>query len=134
LPLHRIFIIDKNLLFRRRPVLNAARVILLSREGEVKLADFGIARAIGHGGAGGPGNEILGGTPGFIAPEMLTGQVDRRADIYSLGVTLFAALSGEAPERPQIDLRALEHRIEKYHGSAVPFEGACLAPKPYPFS
>jgi serine/threonine-protein kinase len=64
--------------------------ILLSREGEVKLADFGIARALG---AHAPGNELSGGTPGFIAPEVLRGESDQRADLFSLGVTLKAALT-----------------------------------------
>src|SRR4030095_604144 len=41
--------------------------ILLSSEGEVKLADFGIARAI-HTPA--PGEGLVGGTPGFMAPEV----------------------------------------------------------------
>ena len=71
--------------------------ILLSREGEVKLADFGIARALG---TLAPGNQMLGGTPGFIAPEAADGgAIDQRADIYSLGVTLYTALGGTSPER-----------------------------------
>jgi serine/threonine-protein kinase len=67
--------------------------ILLSREGEVKLADFGIARAFGtHA----PGNQVTGGTPGYMAPEQEQGIADQRADIYSLGVTLYVALGGAA--------------------------------------
>ncbi|HUS66686.1 MAG TPA: serine/threonine-protein kinase, partial [Kofleriaceae bacterium] len=65
------------------------RNVLLSVEGEVKLADFGIARAMGMTA---PGTGILGGTPGFIAPEVASGIVDRRSDIYSLGETLARAL------------------------------------------
>jgi serine/threonine-protein kinase len=65
--------------------------ILLSKEGEVKLADFGIARALGtHA----PGNRIAGGTPGFVAPESSL-RVDQRSDIFSLGITLYVALGGE---------------------------------------
>jgi serine/threonine protein kinase len=70
--------------------------ILLSREGEVKLADFGIARALG---TLAPGNTVSGGTPGFVAPEVATGASDQRADIYSLGVTLYAALTGGSPDQ-----------------------------------
>ena len=73
--------------------------ILLSREGEVKLADFGIARVFGQGGMLGPGNEIAAGTPGFVAPEAREGNYDQRADIYSLGVSLYVAMTGRSPER-----------------------------------
>ncbi len=78
--------------------------ILLSREGEVKLADFGIARALGtHA----PGNLMVGGTPGFIAPEAQRGSLDQRSDVYALGVTLYAALGGKPST---IDLRTLADR------------------------
>ena len=94
--------------------------ILLSSEGEVKLADFGIARALG---TGAPGNRMRAGTPGFIAPEVLRDSYDQRADVYSLGVTLYAALRGQMPGsgtdaarldfqglsiRPQIDLEIVD--------------------------
>jgi serine/threonine protein kinase len=76
--------------------------VLLSREGEVKLADFGIARALG---TLAPGNTLRGGTPGYVAPEV-AGGVDQRSDIYSLGVTLYAALGGTTPEAG-LDLEGL---------------------------
>jgi serine/threonine protein kinase len=69
--------------------------ILLSVEGEVKLTDFGIARALG---TTAPGTHLSGGTPGFVAPECDAGVVDHRSDIYSLGVTLYTALSGSDPD------------------------------------
>jgi serine/threonine-protein kinase len=71
------------------------RNVLLSLEGEIKLADFGIARAIR---AAAPGNRLRGGTPGFMAPELLAGHADHRADVYSLGVTLYVALGGTNPQ------------------------------------
>src|SRR5262249_3281789 len=55
--------------------------ILLSREGEVKLADFGIARAVR---TIAPGNRVSGGTRGFMAPEALGQALNQRSDIYSL--------------------------------------------------
>ena len=72
--------------------------ILISREGEVKLADFGIARALGNHG---PGTHLIAGTPGFMAPEVTSAKIDHRADIYSLGMTLYTVLVGRknAPER-----------------------------------
>jgi serine/threonine protein kinase len=81
----------------------APKNILLSRDGEVKLADFGIARAIGMLA---PGNKLRGGTPGFIAPEVLAGIGDQRADIFSLGVSLYVALGGSMDVR--LDMRALK--------------------------
>ena len=76
--------------------------ILLSIEGEVKLTDFGIARALG---TLAPGSRIRGGTPGFIAPETTRHDPDHRADIYGLGMTLCAALSGGTETEPRM-LRA----------------------------
>jgi serine/threonine protein kinase len=81
--------------------------ILLSIEGEVKLADFGIARAIGpHA----PGAELVAGTPGFMAPEAHAGTIDHRADIWSLGTTIHRALTGAMPGPGGPDRDALETR------------------------
>jgi len=66
---------------------------------EVKVIDFGLARAIAD--AGGEMNlthEGFIGTPTFASPEQFgTGAVDARSDIYSLGATLWFALTGLAP-------------------------------------
>jgi serine/threonine protein kinase len=66
---------------------------------EVKVIDFGLAKAIAD--AGGEGDLTHGefvGTPSFASPEQFgTGPVDARSDIYSLGVTLWFALTGLAP-------------------------------------
>jgi serine/threonine protein kinase len=66
--------------------------IMISRSGDVKVIDFGIARAIKKGG------EKLSGTVGssanYIAPEVLTGGlVDGRCDIFSAGAVLFECLA-----------------------------------------
>lgn len=69
------------------------RNVLLSWSGEVKLADFGIAAAIG---AGLTGDTSLVGTPAYLAPEQARGQpVDARTDLYSLGLVLWEMLVGE---------------------------------------
>jgi serine/threonine protein kinase len=83
--------------------------ILISVEGEVKLADFGIARALG---AAAPGTGILGGTPWFMAPETRAGGLDHRADIYSLGATLLRALLGRRGEGDAPSLAELERAPE----------------------
>ena len=69
--------------------------VLLSVEGEVKLADFGIAHALDEAA---PGAGLRAGTPGYTAPELAHGRRDHRVDIYGLGVTLLVALTGQPPE------------------------------------
>jgi tRNA A-37 threonylcarbamoyl transferase component Bud32 len=67
----------------------SARNVLLSRDGEVKLADFGLA--VAHGDA------AVVGTPRYLAPEQARGEpVDGRADLYALGMVLLEAVTGAA--------------------------------------
>src|SRR6201997_2727771 len=68
--------------------------ILLSEYGEPELTDFGIARM-----AGGfqTATGVITGSPAFTAPEVLEGEAPTPAsDVYSLGATLFCALTGHA--------------------------------------
>src|SRR6266567_6171374 len=73
--------------------------IMLTPESEVKVIDFGLAKAITD--AGGEMDLTRGefvGTPSFASPEQFgSGTVDARSDIYSLGATLWFALTGLAP-------------------------------------
>ncbi|HWI59354.1 MAG TPA: serine/threonine-protein kinase, partial [Bacillota bacterium] len=85
--------------------------ILLDRRGRVKVADFGLAILAGAGTEPAPGAGSLGGTttltetgkvvgtPRYMSPEQLErpGEVDRRADIYALGVVFYQMLTGELP-------------------------------------
>jgi len=73
--------------------------ILLGTSGEVKVADFGLARIAGEGGqlnltqVG-----ITLGTPLYMSPEQVEGRtLDPRSDLYSLGVTCYEMLSGQPP-------------------------------------
>ena len=75
--------------------------ILLDSKGRVKIADFGIAKMIGeaHAEAALTGKGATLGTPHYMAPEQIEspGEVDHRADIYSLGVVFYELLTGELP-------------------------------------
>ncbi len=67
--------------------------VLVSFEGEVKLADFGIARAMSRVGLTRPGT--IKGKLAYMAPEQARGEpVDARADVFSLGVVLWELCAG----------------------------------------
>ncbi|HYT34308.1 MAG TPA: protein kinase, partial [Ktedonobacteraceae bacterium] len=75
---------------------------LLSSDGRLVLADFGIARMIQESDhtlrAALTGTGMLLGTPEYMAPEMINGEaIDHRTDIYALGIVLFQMLSGQVP-------------------------------------
>lgn len=88
--------------------------ILLRRDGTPLLADFGLARQDGATARTRAGEFI--GTLGYAAPEQLNGEVealDARADIYSLGATIYHALALRPPLRAggvDVMLRAIEQR------------------------
>ena len=72
--------------------------IFLSKDGEVKLGDLGLAKSAGQtAGLTMTGHSM--GTPHYISPEQVQDMkdVDLRADIYSLGCTLFHMISGKPP-------------------------------------
>ncbi|MFC7374310.1 MULTISPECIES: PASTA domain-containing protein [unclassified Brachybacterium] len=70
--------------------------ILLDHEGVVKVADFGLARAVGS--TNSSASATLLGTVAYISPEVVTrGHCDERSDLYSLGVVLFEMLTGRQP-------------------------------------
>lgn len=66
--------------------------LLLSADGAVKVADFGLARA-----ADAPPADTVSGSWPYLAPERFDGGGDHRADIYALGLTLYQLLSGRPP-------------------------------------
>jgi serine/threonine protein kinase len=78
--------------------------LMLTMAGQVKVLDLGLARLYGLGDVETPGEELTGphhvmGTADFMAPEQGVDahRVDIRADIYSLGCTLYKLLAGKAP-------------------------------------
>jgi serine/threonine protein kinase len=73
--------------------------VILTRQGEVKLADLGLARLTGDEKWGLSEAGMAIGTPYYISPEQVRGQtnIDIRADIYSLGATLYHMVTGRVP-------------------------------------
>jgi len=70
--------------------------IMVDREGNAKIMDFGIARSIKTKGMTGVG--VIIGTPEYMSPEQVEGtEADQRSDIYSLGIIMFEMLTGRRP-------------------------------------
>ncbi len=119
--------------------------ILIDKQGRVMLADFGLAKNVAvtsddtHDDAPVSGRASLAsgtltragailGTPAYLAPEQARGDaVDFRADMYSLGVTLYEALTGQPPFTGQ-GARALLQQ----HIAETPIAPRVLAPKVRP--
>src|SRR5436190_1153657 len=76
--------------------------IFLTRDGRLKILDFGIAKLTAHAGADGPTFQMAAtepgmvlGTVGYMSPEQVRGEVvDHRSDIFSLGAIFYEMLSG----------------------------------------
>lgn len=68
--------------------------VLVSWDGDVKLADFGIAKLVGSTRTAGR----AAGTPGYLAPEQIRGSdVDGRADLFAVGALFYALIVGRSP-------------------------------------
>jgi serine/threonine protein kinase len=91
--------------------------LMLTKDGVIKVLDFGLARlALGaKSGSSLTGPGAVMGTPDFMAPEqaMNSKTVDRRADLYSLGCTLYFLLSGRPPFEGESAMEKLFAHIEK---------------------
>jgi len=86
--------------------------IIIDEKSNAKIMDFGIARSIEAPGITQTG--VIIGTPDYISPEQAEGEeVDRRSDIYSLGVILFEMVTGSVPFRGDTAFSvALKHKTE----------------------
>ena len=69
--------------------------VLVHRNGQAKLADFGLAKRVTGGGSP---DESLAGTPYFMAPELFRSRpAGKASDVYAVGVSYFYLLTGEFP-------------------------------------
>jgi serine/threonine protein kinase/Flp pilus assembly protein TadD len=86
--------------------------IMIDRGGNAKIMDFGIARSVREKGITGAG--VMIGTPEYMSPEQTEAKdVDRRSDIYSLGIILYEMATGRVPFEGETALSvAIKHKTE----------------------
>ena len=81
--------------------------VLVSRQGEVKITDFGLAKAATHLEATDPG--VVKGKFSYLSPEACEGkEVDKRADVFSCGIILHEMLTGRRLFMGKTDLETVE--------------------------
>ena len=98
--------------------------VMVDREGRVKVADFGLARAdVDPDARGRTAVGAVLGTPDYMAPEQMRGiRVDQRADIFSVGVVLYEMLCQELPRGifvPPASRLGLDLRIDEVLSRAM---------------
>ena len=86
--------------------------IMIDREGNARIMDFGIARSLHSKSTTGEG--LIIGTPEYMSPEQAEGKdSDRRSDIYSLGIILYEMVTGKVPFEGNTPLSiAMKHKLE----------------------
>lgn len=87
--------------------------IMIDRDGNARIMDFGIARSTKTQGMTKTGMMI--GTPHYISPEQVTGKdIDQRSDIYSLGIIIFEMVTGKVPFEGETPINiAFMHKTAK---------------------
>ncbi|WP_246051046.1 Stk1 family PASTA domain-containing Ser/Thr kinase [Nocardioides guangzhouensis] len=88
--------------------------VLISGDGRVKVADFGLAKAVSadtqHTATGG----ILIGTVSYLAPELVVdGRADARADVYAAGVVLYELLTGRKPHEGESPIQVAYKHVHE---------------------
>ena len=86
--------------------------VLISSTGAVKLADFGLVRAVAESRA--TSRSVVMGTAAYLSPEQIAGHdTDGRSDLYSLGVLAYEMLTGVAPFAGDTSLAVAYRRLEE---------------------
>ncbi|WP_460727651.1 Stk1 family PASTA domain-containing Ser/Thr kinase [Nocardia heshunensis] len=86
--------------------------VLISDTGDVKIADFGLVRAVAE--AKITSDSVILGTAAYLSPEQVTsGTADARSDVYSAGVLIFEMLTGRTPFTGDNSLSIALQRVEK---------------------
>lgn len=86
--------------------------VLISDEGEVKLADFGLVRAVGE--AGITSTSVILGTAAYLSPEQVrTGSAGPRSDVYSTGIMVYELLTGKTPFTGDSPLALAYQRVDR---------------------
>ncbi|MGW3541513.1 PASTA domain-containing protein [Nocardia niigatensis] len=102
--------------------------VLISDSGEVKIADFGLVRAVAE--AKITSDSVILGTAAYLSPEQVTsGTADARSDVYSAGILIFEMLTGRTPFTGDNSLSIALQRVEK----DVPSPGRLISGVPPEF-
>lgn len=86
--------------------------VLISDDGEVKIADFGLVRAVAE--AGITSTSVILGTAAYLSPEQVrTGSAGPRSDVYSAGLLMYELLTGSTPFTGDTPLALAYQRIDR---------------------
>ncbi len=99
--------------------------VLISRQGVVKLVDFGIAAVAAQQGR----TSLVAGKPMYMAPEQLRGDpLDPRCDLFAVGLLIYEMLTGQRPWKGMVDpapgatLESMEYRPPSRYATEIPAE------------
>jgi serine/threonine protein kinase len=102
--------------------------VMITTAGDVKVTDFGIARAVSDSSTTVAQTTAILGTAAYFSPEQAKGEtVDARTDLYSTGVVLFEMLTGKAPFRGDTAVA-----VAYQHVSERPVKPSSINPKVSP--